>query len=101
MKINRRVTTVLGVGLALNALMGIYGCQQSSNQPYIKSEENKPHLEYFAEIPMLSESGMALTSGDFDGDGDLDIIAGAKTSSLPGKAKLYLFKNDGKGNFSQ
>jgi len=41
-----------------------------------------------------------MTSGDFDGDGDLDLIVGARISSAY-EGRLYQFNNDGKGNFSQ
>jgi len=46
---------------------------------------------------MWYETGMALANGDFDGDGDLDIIVGA--GKLDAVGRLYLFKNDGEGNF--
>ena len=38
---------------------------------------------------------MAMTSGDFDGDGDLDLIVGAYSFNSGGR--LYLFENDGGG----
>src|SRR3989344_6688639 len=54
---------------------------------------------YFASVPMISTSGMALTTGDFNEDGHLDLIVGAKVGNLSDRAKLYLFLGDGKGNF--
>ena len=54
----------------------------------------------FASVPMWYESGMAMTSGDFDNDGDLDLIVGAKGNAMT-EAQLYRFNNDRKGNFSQ
>ncbi len=58
--------------------------------------KNQPTPEYFARVP--SFEGIVITSGDFDGDSDLDIIVTTRTNDT---GYLYLFKNDGKGNFSQ
>ncbi len=74
---------------------GLLGCKENT-QKETPSESPK----YFASVLMAYESGMALTSGDFDGDGDLDFIVGAKYPDFKGKANLYLYLNDGKGNFS-
>jgi len=42
----------------------------------------------------------SLMAGDFDGDGDLDLIIGVQgNSDDKGDGKFYFFKNDGKGNF--
>ena len=72
-------------------IAGLLGCEK---QPTEKPEPPK----YFATVLMDSESGMALTNGDFDGDGDLDFIVGAHEWAKGGQ--LYLYLNDGKGNFT-
>ena len=51
----------------------------------------------FAEVPMWYESGMAIESDDFDGDGVLELMVGAYEYNSGGR--LYLFENDGLGNF--
>lgn len=43
----------------------------------------------------LGTGGMVAITGDFDGDGDLDLIA------LTGLSTLLIFENDGSGNFTQ
>lgn len=69
---------------------GLVGCENLQKAP------EPPR--YFTTVEMGSETGMALTSGDFDGDGDLDFIVGARPAVEYGH--LYLFLNDGKGNFT-
>ncbi|MFH1174376.1 MAG: FG-GAP-like repeat-containing protein [archaeon] len=54
----------------------------------------------FATIPMGIESGLSLASVDVDDDDYLDIIVAAKMPEVL-EGRLYLFTNDGKGNFSQ
>jgi hypothetical protein len=41
------------------------------------------------------DSVMTMAPGDFDGDGDQDVIVGA----YYGEGRLYYLENDGKGNF--
>ena len=52
----------------------------------------------FARVPMWYETGMGLTAGDYDNDGDLDLIVGAGEYDDIGR--MYHFKNDGKANFT-
>ena len=75
-------------------IAGLLGCEENT------SRQTPPEPKYFAVVPMSSESGMALTSGDFDGDGDLDLIVGDQYPDFNGRGTLYLFLNDGKGNFT-
>jgi hypothetical protein len=56
-------------------------------------------FDYFAHFETHFHSGMALTSGDFDSDGDLDVIVGAYNSNKEG-GTLHFLENDGKGNFT-
>jgi hypothetical protein len=82
-------------GFALIGLAGIIGCGNKNKQ---NTNTNRP--DHFASIPTKYNSGMALTSGDFDGDGDIDIIAGSYMPGYLDKAGLYFFQNDGKGRFT-
>ena len=103
---------LLGAGLA--TLIGIIGCDSSNVSPLperanVTTTETKIKMPitYFAEIDntQYHDGSVAITSGDFDGDGDLDFIVACnetKGNSAEDKVtRIYLFKNDGKGNFYQ
>jgi len=77
----------------LAAFTGLLGCENQTK------EFAEP--SHFATVPMVYNTGLAMTSGDFDGDGDLDLIVGATKISGADEGRLYQFNNDGKGNFSQ
>lgn len=80
----------------------IAGVAVCSNPPREEKFKAQKEQRYFASVEMNSNSGMALTTGDFDGDGDLDLIVGAYKTDYndPAQGALYLFLNDGKGNFT-
>lgn len=74
-------------------IAGLLGCEENTPKP----------PKYFATVPMDYETGMTSAVGDFDGDGDLDLIVGARSYSKHDNdysARLYLYLNDGKGNFT-
>lgn len=101
----RRITSLLGA-VTLSAL-SLAGCYKGKDGQYYPSENSKLKADAefrkeakqqegsFAEIPMWRE-GMAMTSGDFNRDGNLDFIVGVYKDW---NARLYLFEGDGKGNF--
>jgi hypothetical protein len=58
---------------------------------------------YFADIPVShQDSSPDADFADIDGDGDLDYIITQKEMDSWGnyRTRSYLFKNDGKGNFT-
>ncbi|MBI2671389.1 VCBS repeat-containing protein [Candidatus Woesearchaeota archaeon] len=61
-----------------------------------KGNLEKPYL--IAEVEGASK-GIAITSGDLDNDGDLDLIVVAADYSKP-DADVSIWINDGKGNFT-
>jgi hypothetical protein len=89
MELYKKIVTGIVILSTLSALTGCSSKKKESQQT------NNPKIGYSATIPAWYE-GIALTSGDFDGDGDLDVIA---ASTINNEGPLYLLKNDGNGNF--
>ncbi len=83
-------------GLALAGLVGLFGCDNKKGN----SEGESIIPSHFATVPMSYETGLDMTSGDFDDDGDLDLIVGARPYGVD-EGRLYRFKNNGEGKFSQ
>jgi len=109
MSLRQKIVPILGA-VALSAL-NLAGCYEGKDGLHYLSESSKQkadievpkpeRIDYFAEIPLKSLSGMAMTSGDFDKDGDLDLIDLIVGAYAPNAyyARLYFFEGDGKGNF--
>jgi hypothetical protein len=53
-----------------------------------------------ARLPQVSDYSHSATTGDIDGDGDVDIFVGNGYDS-PGHVLAYMLMNDGSGNFTQ
>ncbi len=80
----------------------------SSNTPETQPEKNygvvvpgnpRPFAEVDFGSAYSTQHGLSITTADVDGDGDQDIIVGVPYKNT--KIRLYIFKNDGKGHFSQ
>ncbi|MDP2906338.1 MAG: FG-GAP-like repeat-containing protein [Nanoarchaeota archaeon] len=100
MKMQKKLVSIVAT---CAVLAGLAGCVKSEIKE-IPSEEAKKQktATYFASVPMDYKTGAAAVTGDFDGDGDLDIIVIARDNNVSATSgRLYLFKNDGKGNFYQ
>lgn len=67
----------------------------------IEQLEKGPEIvDYFGNVQMFSGSGATMTTGDFNGDGNLDLIVGSNYSSFAeSDLRLYFFEGDGQGNF--
>ena len=98
----------IAYGLALTTLVagitGFLGCKPKSqwqNQEPAKQEQKEEKTaSYFAKVPLSSKGSLKTEVGDFNNDGNLDLIVIAE-DSREWEAKLYFFKGDGKGNFTQ
>lgn len=101
--IKKTLSNIGKIGLTTTILFSLGNCAKVSDSGYKEIKKEVPQkVDYFDSIPMVIYSGMALISGDFDNDGDLDFIVGARDGSLSTEAgRLYFFENDGKGNFTK
>ena len=77
--------------------------QKSSIEKVVQGENYKPTISIDAyKIDTFNRDSSSFETGDFDGDGDLDLIMRSVTRvrGLHSKINLYQFRNDGKGNFT-
>ena len=105
--------TIMALGSA--AYLGLVGCCELTGScdekttPPSPTPQKSVRPDYFAAFPIGPRYGVALTNGDFDGDGDLDFIVATyappvgdyplNEKPIP-DGKLYFLENDGKGNFT-
>ncbi|MBM3200575.1 VCBS repeat-containing protein [Candidatus Woesearchaeota archaeon] len=101
MRMPKKLVSIAAACTMAAGLAGILGCVNTVDRVPNKEAENQKTATYFATVPMRYESGIAVCTGDFDGNGTLDIIVASEDPNQYSSARLYLFKNDGKGNFYQ
>jgi hypothetical protein len=89
------------MGIAALATIAAYSIDKKVSASDFSFRINAATNQSFVSVPAYGETGMCMVSGDFDGDGDLDLIIGAITAGLDkSNASGYFLENDGKGNFS-
>lgn len=102
MKMPKKLVSIVATCTVLAGLTGVLGCVGKTVDTVPNKEaQSQKTATYFASVPMRYESGIAVCTGDFDGNGTLDVIVAAEDPSNINNARLYMFKNDGKGNFYQ
>lgn len=91
----KNLITALGLSTLL-----LTGCGGSGNNQTTRAQEEVPKpVPYFAKILGVDvDSGMTMTSGDFDNDGDSDVIVGAINHDTA-EGRTYFLENDGKRKF--
>ena len=95
------------MALGSAAYFGLAGCCELTGSCDEKTTPSSPtpqksvRPDFFATFPTTYyHPSVALTNGDFDGDGDLDFIVATNDETEGSDGKLYFLENDGKGNFS-
>ena|SRR3989344_7513455 len=83
-------------GTLMAGLSGL-GCKDDTPEPEVEELVNQPTYNF--RIPYIqSYDLLATTSGDIDGDGDLDLIV-TRTKYDGNELHILIFKNDGLGNY--
>lgn len=99
---------IITVALFAASMSGYYGGGTRTPKESRAVEAQAPAPErkepaYFASIPTYSRGSLFMVPGDFNNDGNPDVIVAATDPAYYAEAtaRLYYFKGDGKGNFSQ
>lgn len=80
---------ILYSGIASISLIGLLGCSAKEG---INTDSAKG--KYFGQVPALGQSGVTSVTGDFDNDGDLDVIVTTINKSRKGiGARSYFYEN--------
>ncbi|MBS3092293.1 hypothetical protein J4466_02630 [Candidatus Pacearchaeota archaeon] len=95
----KRLTSyVLAAGIGLGCLSGCEVPLNNLRETERESlPEKKPYGFFVQDIHGITTTHMV--TGDFDGDGDLDVLISGRHYRTA-KVKCHLLENDGKGNFN-
>lgn len=99
MKISKKLTSVITTCTVLAGLTGLIGC--TTRESTIDTPKKETSKSYVASVPMWDRGSTAICTGDFDGNGTLDVIIITNDPKTRDIGRVYLLKNDGKGNFYQ
>jgi len=85
--------------MVLLASLAIAGCGGvNSSTKEVDKKIEKPTHKYFDSVPAWIEEPVAIDSGDYDNDGDEDLIVASSTRY---SADLWILENNGEGVYDK